>query len=203
MIPVINMFRLPRCHPYTFIAMLVMVGSLIGLTLTIEYLLVDFDNRYSEETCQIKNCTSVTEKCTKQQCEEGCSMVPFPCYAVTFQLEAINMTITMSKMYYNLPTMCAFNTISCWYDHDGHNLLLKMPTNVAGIVTMTIVCGALVSSIVGLVWCIYYLEPNGCDYGLPTPWGPTSNRGPDGVDSFVIAMNRRITDGERERILTA
>lgn len=194
------MFRLPRCHPCTFITMLIMIGTIIGITATLKYLIVDFNNRYTEQTCQVRNCTSVTELCMKTQCQdEGCPTVSFPCYSVTFQLEAVNTTTTITKMYYELPTMCAFNTISCWYNCDDHKLLLQVPPNIVGYVTMSILSCILGISVLALIGCIYYLEQNGCD-GPVTPWGSPPEEHPD--DSFVTAMNRRILDREHDRLLS-
>lgn len=102
------MFRLPRCHLYSGIAMLVMIASIYGLIATIKYFFLD-----------------------------------------------------------TLPSVGVVIIGSC----------------LCGTLIIT-----LVGSITGLVYCIRYLEQ--------------ADRESEEPDSFVIAMNRRIINREKETLLT-
>lgn len=130
--------------------------------------------RYSNQMCQIKDCTTITEVCYHETCDyDGCENEPSLCYTAYFTLTLnekekrstsrstarstfyTGVANSFERKYTSLPTMCAFNETLCYYDSGDQRLVLVKPDHRLVYMAVTLLGSVLIILIPMLLITIF------------------------------------------------
>jgi len=146
-----------KCHPLTWIVATVLIVSVVSLVPTIKCLIINFNHRYHKNICKINNCTSVQQTCVKTNCVfRSCSKINVLCFIVSFNLTfdgSQNINANFTQTYYDEPTICQYNTTTCYIYKS--NIFTEIPVNTAGAIVSSILVLIIICCIVTLGVCVY------------------------------------------------
>jgi len=146
-----------KCHPLTWIAVAILIVSVLSLIPTIKCLIINFNHRYHKNICQINNCTSIQRTCVKTNCVfRSCSKINVSCFIVSFNLifnGSQNISANFTEIYYDEPTICQSTTTTCYIYKS--NIFTEIPVNTAGSIVSSIIGFIIICCIITLGVCIY------------------------------------------------